>query len=283
MPRGDDAKVRRVGRCIYCGATGVALSREHVIPYGLDADLVLREASCPDCSKVTDQFEDQVLRGMFRGFRAAKNLPTRREAERPKALPITVHKDGQEFEVELPLEEGVAVFHMPHFPPPGFVEGRGRAEGIDVVGSDFRFYGKPLDEIARELGTDSLSVSVTSWAPSFARLLAKVAYGAVVLRFGLDYLDDVFVLPAILGKSNDLGHWVGAGRPDIPPEFRTEAHYVQFEQNGAGIVVARVALLPRFGGLEYLVVVGHAASSRPLARWRASIPGPCRTPDRGGA
>jgi len=260
VPPGDDTKARRVGRCIYCGATG-SLSREHVIPYGLDADLVLGEASCPDCSKVTAQFESEVLGDMFRGFRAAKNFPTRRKAERPKAMPITVHKDGQEFEVELPLEEGVAVFHMPHFPPPGFVEGRGRAEGIDVVRPHFQFYGKPLDEIARELGADSLSVSVTSWAPSFARLLAKVAYGAVVLHFGLDYLDDVFVLPAILGKSNDLGHWVGAGRSDIPSELRTETHYIQIERNGAGIVRARVALLPRFGGLEYLVVVGHTASS----------------------
>jgi hypothetical protein len=259
VPPGDDAKVRKVGRCIYCGATGVSLSREHVIPYGLKTDWLLLEASCLCCSRVTAQFEGEVLRGMFGPFRTAKNFPTRRKAERPKALPVTVAKGGQEFKVELPPIE-VAVFQRLHFPPPGFVEGRS-GEGIGLVGVDFLFYGKRLDEIASELGADSLSVSVATWAPSFARLLAKVAYGTVVLRFGPDYLDDVFVLPAILGKSNDVGHWVGAGRPDIPPESRTQDHYVQIEHAGAGIVMARVALLPRYGGAEYLVVVGHKASS----------------------
>jgi len=257
MPAGSEVKVREVGRCIYCGRTDVPLSREHVIPHGLDADWVLRKASCPDCSKVTSQFEEDVLKDTLRGFRAAMGLPSYRKGERPQTLPITVGRGGQEFEVELPLAEGVAVFQMPHFPPAGFVEGRECTEGISVVGSDFRFCGKPLEEVARELGANSLSVKVTAWANSFARLLAKVAYGAVVLYYGPDHLDDVFVLPAILGKSNDIGYWVGAGRPEIPPEFRSKAHYVQVAQSARGIVLAHVGLLARFGGLEYSVVVGH--------------------------
>ena len=40
-------------------------------------------------------------------------------------------------------------------------------------------------------------------------MLAKIAFGFVVLEYGLEGLDDVFVIPAILGQSNDLGRWVG--------------------------------------------------------------------------
>ena len=43
-----------VGRCIYCGAFSNALTKEHIIPFGLAGNaLVLPKASCQTCAAIT--------------------------------------------------------------------------------------------------------------------------------------------------------------------------------------------------------------------------------------
>jgi hypothetical protein len=55
------------GFCIYCGARGpsVALGQEHIVPKGLGGTLILPDASCRDCEKITGAIEQQCLRRMF--------------------------------------------------------------------------------------------------------------------------------------------------------------------------------------------------------------------------
>jgi 5-methylcytosine-specific restriction endonuclease McrA len=43
----------RVGRCIYCGRSDVALTDEHVIPLALDGLWLLKDASCEACNAIT--------------------------------------------------------------------------------------------------------------------------------------------------------------------------------------------------------------------------------------
>ena len=47
--------------CIYCGATS-GLSDEHVIPFALEGEFVLRNASCKACGDKTSRIELKVLR-----------------------------------------------------------------------------------------------------------------------------------------------------------------------------------------------------------------------------
>ena len=46
-------QVTKIGRCIYCGTTEGKLSEEHITPYGLGGLLVLQEASCERCARIT--------------------------------------------------------------------------------------------------------------------------------------------------------------------------------------------------------------------------------------
>jgi hypothetical protein len=57
--------VGKVGKCIDCRKSDVALSEEHIIPYGLNGNQVLLDASCSDCSKITSALELDVLRRAF--------------------------------------------------------------------------------------------------------------------------------------------------------------------------------------------------------------------------
>jgi hypothetical protein len=83
-----------VGQCIYCGTSEGKLSDEHIIPYGLNGDFVLRKASCAACATITSRFERDVLRNLFPAARAALGYKTRRK--HPETFPAKIRRDGKE-------------------------------------------------------------------------------------------------------------------------------------------------------------------------------------------
>jgi len=46
-------------------------------------------------------------------------------------------------------------------------------------------------------------------AYSFARLVAKIAYGTIIMKFGLAAIEKAFVVPAIFGQRDDIGRCIG--------------------------------------------------------------------------
>ena len=73
---------------------------------------------------------------------------------------------------------------------------------------------------------------------------------------GLGAIKEGYVLPAILGESNDVGRWVGCdGREQI-----TGPNYLHGVRTAVvnGDILARVRLFAQFGAPEYLVLVGKA-------------------------
>jgi len=53
------------GYCIYCGATGVRLTDEHVVPLALGGVHILEDASCDTCADITKKFEQDVARSNY--------------------------------------------------------------------------------------------------------------------------------------------------------------------------------------------------------------------------
>jgi len=45
------------GKCIYCGASDVKLSDEHIVPLAFGGQHVIQEASCSDCAKITSNLK----------------------------------------------------------------------------------------------------------------------------------------------------------------------------------------------------------------------------------
>ena len=72
---------------------------------------------------------------------------------------------------------------------------------------------------------------------------------------GLDGIEEAYVLPAILGRSNDIGRWLGCdGQAHIiNPQY---LHGVRMAVVN-GEIISRVRLFAQFGAPEYMVVVGR--------------------------
>src|SRR2546430_17011582 len=92
---------KKMGRCIYCGATGEQLTDENVIPYGLNGDIKLQDASCLECAKITSRFERIILRDNLSVARAALGSKTYNKKERDVPKPMGIVKDGIEHTINV--------------------------------------------------------------------------------------------------------------------------------------------------------------------------------------
>ena len=54
-----------VNRCIYCGATGVELTDEHIVPKGIGGRLELLQSSCVPCQRKIQPMEDELMNVPF--------------------------------------------------------------------------------------------------------------------------------------------------------------------------------------------------------------------------
>jgi len=232
-----------VNQCIYCGSQK-DLSREHIVPYGLlpkgQEGLVLEKASCSTCKDKTSAFERDVLRHLLRMARAS--LKMRSYRKHPKSFSI---KAGGG-EIEVPVEELGAPILLPIFAKPS-----SNKIGIDVVGSHNIWHeDKKLINLIKEQG--SIQVKWNFRPIDFAKMVAKIAYGFAVYQYGLERFSEVFVLPAILGKADDIGSWVGCIDKKI-----VGTNYLHLESGiNNGQVLVHVRFFEKWGGPTYVTLVG---------------------------
>jgi hypothetical protein len=256
-----------VQRCIYCGADGRALTREHIIPFGLCGDLVLPNASCTQCSKVTGQIELKVLRGFTQQARIALGLKTRNPDKAPKNFVLGVVKNGVESKIQVPANEHCVVLPLPLFDPPSFLASPAlnttekNEEGIKLKGI-VTLWLSDREKTRQRYGADEIVLETEIDQISFARMLGKIGYCQAVSEFGLDAIKEAYVLPAILGKRNDIGRWVGSTEPIPPPQIGV-GHQIfattvkrSAEKDSDDTIVAGIRLFAHLQSPIYTVVVG---------------------------
>jgi hypothetical protein len=249
--------ITRLSECIYCGSK-TNLTREHIVPYGLGcpSEWVLYEGSCPGCARITSAFERDVLEKYLTELRAALGLPTYHKKNRPKMLDMQLLKGGQGFTVSLPAEQCPPLIIMPHFKVPAYIGNYDYQMGVMVVGSSLHGPSDMGERLAR-FNANGFSVSRSLAAVSFARMLAKIAYGMAILRFGLHAFEEVFVLPCILGQREDVGRWVGCSEePAIVPEGEKLLHRIEIVLKN-NVVSAHIRLFANYKTPVYLVYVGR--------------------------
>lgn len=248
--------LRTVGQCIYCESTQSPLQEEHIVPYALNGEWKLLKASCAKCANITSQFEREVLRNILLPARAKLNLQTRHKRNRPDEFPLTIQIKGGSKTVLVPLEEHLTTMTLPIFALPAYLDQRQYDKGIHLHGVvTIQVGGPSAKKIAERYDTDTLSIS-SSYKPSaFARLLAKIAYGFSVAAYGMDMIENAYVLPAIRGQSDDIGRWVGC-TGDNSLAKSNHLHEMKLVVIN-GEIHGRVRLLAQFGTPEYLVVVGQ--------------------------
>lgn len=248
----------KVGKCIYCGETEKPLQTEHIIPFGLNGPWELLEASCGKCAGITSAFELKVLKDSLIVPRVALDFPTRRKNQRPKKFKFAITRNGQQEVVEVPMHEHFAIMILPISEFPAYLDGHPYKKGVNLIGAtEIQVGGPPIKEILKRYGTKELSITATWHGNCFERMLAKIAYGFSVANLGMENLEEVYVLPAIMGQKDDVGRWVGAAK-DIRLEIGKFLHHIELEIINEEIIV-RIKLFALFNVPEYVVVVGRVA------------------------
>jgi hypothetical protein len=142
---------RQIGRCIYCGTFGedIKLTEEHVIPYSLDADVYLKDASCLTCADITKGFEQHLARTIFGHHRIHKGVQTRHPKDRPSELPARVLIRGIEHRKHLLIEDHPYFLAMPIWDQPGIL--RGLLPNLKFDGLSAHLYYNVPDNIREAL------------------------------------------------------------------------------------------------------------------------------------
>lgn len=243
------------GECMYCGSKE-NLSREHIVPYGLNGPGVIPKSSCGSCSEITSKFERHVLRGPLWGLRAYLRFSSRRKQKLPKNLPFILKSKGTEFEVSLPIDEHPIMLTFPVFGVPTLAGGK-KVIGINIKGSAMYNFGAPVKEVLDKYNADDFRVTETSQPVSFARLLAKIAWGVAVIN-GQHAKLDSGLLDAFLYNPNDIGQWVGTYTDPLVKVESNLLHEIRIrEDNEIGFLMADVKLFSNSETPRYGVILGR--------------------------
>lgn len=246
----------KVGECIYCGSRGDQLSDEHIVPFGLSGPWVLERASCPDCARITSAFEQSVLRDTLMVARATMGLPTRRPNQRPTNLALLVTRAGRTTELRVSTSELTGTAIMPILETPAYLDGRPYNRGVTVKGIlEFHVGGPSLKDMAKGVGAEAIQTTAIFHGNDFERMLAKIGYGFAISAYGVGGFEEVYVLRSILGKTDDVGMWVGCPT-DYVAAVSSNLHEAKVGTSGSDVHV-RVRLFASCRGPWYQIVVGR--------------------------
>jgi hypothetical protein len=251
MVRPPQRRFHPVGRCIYCGASDRPLGREHIIPYGLDGDLILPSASCGDCAAITSKFERICLRGFLQGPRHLLDVTSRRGA--PTKLPLL----GDHGITPLPFDKAPIILMMPVYDLPtalgGPALGQERKSAVWVM--PLRLVASDLSSYGGSVGTQPLH------QPSFCRMLAKIAHSMAVAEIGLGRFHP-HLLEIIYGRDEQPHQLIGGLlERRAPTRHRHEITTMVHEIGNSELIVAEIRLFADLGAPTYVVVVGEQSSS----------------------
>ena len=222
----------------------------------LNGDRVLVDASCEVCRNITSGFESVVLNRTLFAARAALSTRTRRPRNRERTREMLVERNGTIERVQLRWQDHWKVIPLPIFRKPVYLERRAYEGGIEAVSMDLFELGERNEQIA--IKQDAQRVLLDNYSPTaFARMIAKMAYGYAVDRYGLGAFETVYVSPAILGASDDIGRWVGCDDQRVFLPRKNFFVTVGFKIRENNDLIVRLKLFTLFNGTEYLVVVGR--------------------------
>ncbi|BBO79633.1 hypothetical protein DSCO28_01990 [Desulfosarcina ovata subsp. sediminis] len=250
----------KAGKCIYCGSTK-NLTDEHIVPFGLGGNLVLPKSSCEKCAVITSKFERAVMRGSMRPARIYKEIQSRRKhVTAPSHYRIAIEAEGVNKKVEVPIEDYPILVIFPIFEVPGYLLGRNYTKGITMTGYAPVSFGCKLEDALKKSNSSRIKIELSGDTPvDFARMVAKIAFSMAVATGafeGSDYSKS-FVLPAILGDKQDIGHWVGT---ITDPIFSSKYHLHRVlihRDKEKGLIIGDVQVFSDSETPRYGVILGN--------------------------
>lgn len=256
----------KIGKCIYCGATDKPLTDEHMVPLSLGGNIILDKASCEICRKMTSKCEKNVISKNWEEVRAITNCKSRkRDWDKELFLLNVVFKDGKSGTLELSKTESPGLTNFPLFPLPGFLDPQGYTLGSRWIGVDIQSFGVNIKELGKKYNLKQISGSVKYENHDFELMIANIAYRKIVADFGLDFLDEIFVLPAIKGEKDDIGYWIGSdkeekfvkkiGRRQVGSHL-IGVGFLENSDKTQKVIFVQIKFFANSDSPEYLIVVG---------------------------
>lgn len=194
-----------IGRCIYCPTAEGKLGEEHIIARAFGGLLIMKDASCSECERITSGIETRCATNLFGPAQSYFNLKARKSREVPKRVRIDLGGPGAPRRTSVPAAEHPNVLWLFGFVGPGLLVGRDPAEKIGVQIMPTPLEPGWLDRITA-LGGSYFSRGVDS--AIFGRLLAKTAHAyAMATKAGqfepclIDHIRGTSKLP--------LSHFIG--------------------------------------------------------------------------
>ncbi len=258
---------RSIGKCIYCKKSDIPLSEEHIIPYGLNGNCVVLDASCEKCGAITSAFELDILRNTFMLPRKVFNMRSRHSKKANKEIPATIQTVNSTYSIKIPSDNCPVCFALPIYLSPAILDNRTYQFGIQGTGLfTIKLNDIEQDMLKKKYGTGIVSFEISYKPTNFARMIAKIAYSLSVAVFGLENIEDIGIVSSIIGDTDDIGKWVGTA-PDKVFQPNIDLHNMKINLNWsvdmsnsdltAEKLICRVGLFSNFNAPEYIAVVGN--------------------------
>lgn len=193
-------EVLDIGHCIYCRDYNTDnLSREHVMPFGLGGGIILRNASCGEHRRITnEEIETPLLSKMFGRVRHLHGMPTYKKKKRPTHFPAVID-DGKTLQKRmLALSDSPDALSLPEFENvPTMITGGGP---VPVQCARVRHFhnSERNRELLERMGAKRIIYDAHVDVPTFARLLAKIAHGVAYAEFRANFVP--FLLDLFEGR-----------------------------------------------------------------------------------
>jgi hypothetical protein len=244
----------------YKPGSGRRLSDEHIVPEGLGGTLILPEASCADCAKITGNIEGSILRTLLWAPRRQLGVRSKkRKRAANRGFPITTVVGGKDVVFELPIEDHPSILLLLGLKTPRMLSFRAIGEP-DVAGIWTHTFGSPTALYKR--GAERIA-SPGFDTVRFCQMLAKIAHCFAVAELGAGGF--IPVLPTFILRHfqkaeqyPDCFKYVGGDPIDYAPS--ADLHTLGYETISLGskkYLVVNVRLFGNLGAPVYRVVAGE--------------------------
>lgn len=251
-----------VGTCIYCLATDVRLSTEHIVPEGIGGMYKLPAASCGPCAALTSALEGRVISRIYGDARA--HFGTRRKRNKKFAGKFNVRRraNGRDETVVVSLSDHPGAITTVNFKnTPGILRHQPLMETDDWGNADIAVWFTPsaIANIEKIGGM----VTVTNGLPlsDFARFLAKIAHAYTAAVVGMESFRPFLSNAIVSDNPKHLPHYIGGSRRGMPLGTASDLHGLMLSrvphQTLLHLWQVSIQLFAPLGFPVYDVVVGQ--------------------------
>ncbi len=250
------------GSCIYCGAENTRLTDEHIVPFSLGGNHVLRRASCDGCSRITSKFELKVARGLWGQMRQSFGGRSRRKKKQKKTQFITNARKNDHIQ-EVPNEWVPAILPFYEMPVAGILQNLD--ENYD---SQSQWKLSILNDSDRQKMFEEKYgfkpiVGFRHQPQEFAQLILKIGYGQVLTQFNRREFEPI-CLPYILGQKTNVSWLIGSEvkKPEPCADFEYALKTKAVLTKNSLYLVADIKLWAHTGMPWYHAVVGRVSGMK---------------------